>query len=215
MSSTSDSPQIDDTLGIVEDEAVDAALEGGPVAAALKESLGELLREARTGRFTIEELSQRAGVSAGRISQIERGIANPSFETLWRLATALEVPIGSLFPADGAEGSVVRQDERRRLEIPHDGLVYEMLTPSGQDVLEILFLDIPPGYDGGAKKPLTHRGEKFFHVFEGQLMVNVGGRASRLEAGDSITFDAMEPHFVANAGVDTAHIQIVVTPPSF
>jgi transcriptional regulator with XRE-family HTH domain len=182
----------------------------------MKESLGELLREARTGRFTIEELSQRAGVSAGRISQIERGIANPSFETLWRLATALEVPIGALFPADGADqGSVVRQHERRRLEIPHDGLVYEMLTPSGQDVLEILLLGIPPGYDGGAKKPLTHRGEKFFHVFEGQLVVSVGGRTTLLEAGDSITFDATEPHFVANQGPDTAHIQIVVTPPSF
>jgi transcriptional regulator with XRE-family HTH domain len=199
------------------EETVDGApIDGGSIASAIKESLGELLREARAGRFTIEELSQRASVSAGRISQIERGIANPSFETLWRLATALEVPIGSLFPADGGDqDSVVRKDERRRLEIPHDGLVYEMLTPSGQDVLEILLLGIPPGYDGGAKKPLSHRGHKFFHVFEGQLMVSAGGRVSWLDAGDSITFDATEPHFVANRGRTTAHIQIVVTPPSF
>lgn len=215
MSSTSE-PQ-NDALDTVDEAAVEEELtEGSSVPAAMKESLGELLREARAGRFTIEELSQRAGVSAGRISQIERGIANPSFETLWRLATALEVPIGSLFPADGGDqDAVVRKHERRRLEIPHDGLVYEMLTPSGQGVLEILFLDIPAGYDGGAKKPLTHRGEKFFHVFDGELLVNVGGRASRLQAGDSITFDATEPHFVANRGPRTAHIQIVVTPPSF
>lgn len=185
-------------------------------AAAMKESLGELLREARSGRFTIEELAQLASVSAGRISQIERGIANPSFETLWRLATALEVPIASLFPDDGAEqGLVVRTHERRRLEIPHDGLVYEMLTPDGQGSLEILLLSIPPGYDGAARKALTHRGEKFFHVLTGTLLVGVGGRSITLEVGDSITFDASEPHFVANRGRDTVRIQIVVTPPSF
>jgi transcriptional regulator with XRE-family HTH domain len=182
----------------------------------LMQSLGELLREARVGRFTIEELARRSNVSAGRISQIERGIANPSFETLWRLSSALEIPLASLFPANDADQQlVVRHDERRRLDIPHDGLVYEMLTPNGQGSLEILLLGIPPGYDGGARRPLTHRGEKFFLVYEGELVVNVGGRTWRLSPGDSITFDASEPHFVSNDGEETAHIQIVVTPPSF
>lgn len=187
-----------------------------PGAAEMMESLGTLLRKARVGRFTIEDLARRANVSAGRISQIERGIANPSFETLWRLATALEVPIGSLFPTDGgAQGGVVRAGERRRLEIPHDGLVYELLTPNAQGSLEIILLVIPPGYDGSARKPLTHKGEKFFWVRQGTLLVNVGGRSLTLETGDSFTFDASEPHFVANPGPDTTHIQIVVTPPSF
>lgn len=190
--------------------------ENEPVTTAIMRSLGELLRDARTGRFTIEELARRSNVSAGRISQIERGIANPSFETLWRLCSALEVPLGSLFPTAGHEQQlVVRRDERRRLEIPHDGLVYEMLTPSRQATLEILLLDIPPGYDGGARPPLTHRGEKFFLVREGDLVVNVGGRSWRLAPGDSITFDANVPHFVSNDADDAAQIQIVVTPPSF
>ena len=180
------------------------------------QSLGELLREARVGRYTIEELARISNVSAGRISQIERGIANPSFDTLWRLASALGVSLASLFPAsDHQLQLVVRKDERRRLDIPADGLVYEMLTPNGQGNLEILLLDIPPGYHGGERPPLTHKGEKFFHVYEGELLVNVGGREWRLGPGDSITFDASEPHFVSNDGEETAHIQIVVTPPSF
>jgi transcriptional regulator with XRE-family HTH domain len=187
-----------------------------PEAGGLMRSLGEALREARGGRFTIEELARRAHVSAGRISQIERGIANPSFETLWKLASALEVPIGSLFPAGADQQQlVVRKKNRRRLEIPRDGLVYEMLTPNGKGRLEILFLDIPPRYDGGSRPPLTHDGEKFFHVYDGELLVNVAGRAFTLRPGDSVTFDATEPHFVANHGTKTARIQIVVTPPSF
>jgi transcriptional regulator with XRE-family HTH domain len=187
----------------------------GVVTTAIMKSLGELLREARSGRFTIEELAKLSNVSAGRISQIERGIANPSFETLWRLCTALGVSIGSLFPAGAHEPQqVVRRDERRKLAT-HDGLVYEMLTPNGQGSLEILLLEIPVGYDGGVRPPLTHRGEKFIHVQGGRMLVSVGGRDWTLEVGDSITFDATVPHFVANAGEDTAHIQLVITPPSF
>jgi len=198
-------------LGDISDEN-----DNGDVSTAIMKSLGELLREARTGRFTIEELARRSNVSAGRISQIERGLANPSFETLWRLCSALDVSIASLFPSGGPEPQlVVRKNERRRLAIPHDGLVYEMLTPNGQGSLEILLLEIPVGYDGGARRPLTHRGEKFIHVQGGRMLVNVGGRDWTLEVGDSITFDATVPHFVANTGDETAHVQLVITPPSF
>ena len=70
----------------------------------IRASLGELIREARSDRFTIDELSRRAGVSSGRISEIERGLANPSFETLWKLATALETPVGSFFPRRPCRG---------------------------------------------------------------------------------------------------------------
>jgi transcriptional regulator with XRE-family HTH domain len=189
---------------------------GASLATEVIRSLGERLRDARSGRFTIEELAARSHISTGRISQIERGLANPSFETLWRLTTALGVPIRALFP-DGSSDKqqVVRRKERRRLEIPHDGLVYEMLTPNGNGALEILLLDIPSGYDGGARRPLSHNGEKFIHVRAGQLVVRVAENEWTLREGDSITFDAKEPHFVCNKGRVAAQIQLVITPPSF
>ena len=199
------------------DQADQAIDESAPsIANDVIRSLGESLRDARTGRFTIEELAARAGLSTGRISQIERGLANPSFETLRRLTTALGVPIRALFPSgDSDKHNVVRRKERRRLEIPHDGLVYEMLTPNANGALEILFLDIPSGYDGGARRPLSHKGEKFIHVRTGELVVRVAESEWTLYEGDSITFDANEPHFVRNKGKVPAQIQLVITPPSF
>lgn len=195
-------------------EAVDGA--DTSIATAMIKSLGESLRDARVGNFTIEELALKSNISAGRISQIERGIANPSFETLWRLTTALGIPIRALFPTNSSdELQVVRKDDRRRLEIPHDGLTYEMLTPNANGALEILLLEIPPGYDGGSRRPLTHRGEKFIHVRSGELVVHVAAREWTLYAGDSITFNANEAHFVRNKGTVPAHIELVITPPSF
>ena len=92
--------------------------------------LGKMLREARRDRFTVEELAQRAGISSGLISQIERGQGNPSFATLEKLVGALDLSLASVFyePTKEAE-MVVRADERAKLVMPGEGLVYELLTP--------------------------------------------------------------------------------------
>src|SRR5262249_32668512 len=53
------------------------------------ESLGARLRHLRTAReLTIAQRAEQAGVSWGLISQIERGISNPSIKPLQRLRAA-------------------------------------------------------------------------------------------------------------------------------
>jgi transcriptional regulator with XRE-family HTH domain len=54
--------------------------------------MGERLRKLRGEHdLTILDLAAKAGVSAGIISQIERGLSNPSMKTLQRLRMALGV----------------------------------------------------------------------------------------------------------------------------
>lgn len=65
--------------------------------AALK-ALGEAIR---TRRGEIDGLSQEgladlAGMHRTYVSEIERGLRNPSFRNLFKLATALEVPLSEL-----------------------------------------------------------------------------------------------------------------------
>lgn len=178
-------------------------------------SIGERLRQFREGRYSINKLSRLAGVSSGRISEIERGSANPSFETLWRLASALEVPIGAFFGGPEPEvAMVVRKDARKRLSLPHDDLEYELLTPDLQRSLELFLFHVPAGFDNSAR-PITHRGEECIHILDGSLVVNVGEREFELESGDTITYDAATPHFVANRSRKTTHALAAVTPPSF
>ena len=156
-------------------------------------SIGERLRQFREGRFSINELSREAGVSSGRISEIERGSANPSFETLWRLATALEVPIGSFFGGPEPEvRMVVRKNARKRLVLPHDDLEYELLTPDLQRTLEVFLFHVPPGFDN-SQRPISHRGEECIHIVSGKLVVHVGDAEFELESGDTITYQATTP----------------------
>lgn len=176
--------------------------------------LGKLLKERREGRFTVEELAARAGVSAGLISQIERGIGNPSLATLTRLSHALEMPIAAMF--DGhqfrEDDMLVRRGERRRLEVPSDGIVHEMLVPNTNRRLGMIQTLIPAGYSGD-DLPYTHPGEEIVLVLSGSIHAVVGGQRFTLQEGDSLCFDAALPHSWSNPADVPATLLLASTPP--
>jgi transcriptional regulator with XRE-family HTH domain len=193
---------------------------GVPVTMA---SLGAQLRTLRkTRELTLEQLAARSGVSAGLLSQMERGQGNPSFNTLVQVAHALSVPVASLFRAESSGSPVVRRADRRRIDI-HAGdgsdgagepTVTELLTPSLAGALEVLLIEVPPGYSTEAT-PFTHEGEEFGLILEGCHEVHLGEAVYTLEAGDSITYSSRIPHWYRNPGDVPVRSIWVITPPTF
>lgn len=60
-------------------------------------ALGEAIEELRgEASLTHEELAERLDMSFQRISELERGISNPTFATLLRLVDGLDVKLGDL-----------------------------------------------------------------------------------------------------------------------
>jgi transcriptional regulator with XRE-family HTH domain len=176
--------------------------------------LGKIIRESRRGRFTVERLAARAGVSGGLISQLERGIGNPSFMTLVRLAGALDLPLSAFFSGADVDPSalIVRLAERRRLEIPSDGIVHELLVPPTQQKLGVIKTILPPGFSN-EDQPVVHPGEEVLIVIRGTLRGNVGDQPFVLNEGDSITFDSSIPHGLTNAGKKPVELLGISTPP--
>ena len=67
---------------------------------------GKALRAYRTRqRLTQEELAERSGLSHKFIGEIERGLGNPTIETVSQIAAALTISIGDLFEAATATAS--------------------------------------------------------------------------------------------------------------
>ena len=173
-----------------------------------------IARERAVRGLSIEDLAQRARVSTGLLSQIERGIGNPSLSTLLGLAAALEVPLGSFF--DGASPDsdmVVRPATRKRLVLGNQDLVYELLVPDLQGSLSMLRIELPPGFCN-ADKPFSHSGEEAELVLEGQLEAHIGERTFLLHAGDSIRFNCAIPHWFRTFQ-ERAVVISAMTPPSF
>jgi transcriptional regulator with XRE-family HTH domain len=63
-----------------------------------KALLGRRIREIRTAKgLTQEKLGSKADVSYKFVGEIERGLQNPSFDTLEKIAGALDVELFELF----------------------------------------------------------------------------------------------------------------------
>ena len=97
-------------------------LEAG--AAALSGQLGRTVAKLRkSSGLSLADLSGQAGVAKSIISQIERNETNPTLTTIWRLAHALDVSIGSILHGT-EEGPFVERVSRGETPIlvSDDGL---------------------------------------------------------------------------------------------
>jgi len=181
--------------------------------------LGQRLREARRGRYTVKELAATAGVSSGLISEIERGYGNPSFRSLYRISQALGLRVGDLLSPQSerqqAAAQVVGRRQRKLLRLGENGLVWQLLTPNLQGQLEVLKTSIPPGFSN-QEAPFQHDGEECVYLLTGtSLSVTVAGELFTLEEGDAITYDSGRKHWWSNPTDTDAVVVGAVTPPSF
>jgi len=177
-------------------------------------SLGARIRQLRkdSGK-SIKEMTSEIKVTESLISQIERGKANPSITTLWAIARVLKVPIGEFFEPGHSESPVVREKERKVINIK-DGVRFYLLSPNLGGKLEVLYILLEPGTITG-EELYTHTGEECGLVIKGKIKVTLGDDEYLLKKGDSITFQSTTPHKAQNIGKTEAIIVWANTPPSF
>jgi transcriptional regulator with XRE-family HTH domain len=192
-------------------------LEPSNIGAALHTLAATLQRLREQRGLTLEELTDRSGVSAATLSQLERGQGNPSFATLLKIANGLKVPVPVFFQSDTTdEGIVVRRPHRKRLVFSKDeGRTYELLSPDVKGAIEMLWVELEPGVWTEDER-VAHEGEECLLVLEGRLEAHIGSSEPQvLEAGDSVYVRSDVPHsYRSNEAMRTVFI-IAITPPSF
>lgn len=182
------------------------------------QQLGQILYAFRADAgLSLNALAAASGLSAGLLSQIERGNGNPSYNTLIKLAHALGVRVGDFFGGHDPEpklAELIKADSRRRLLLSEHDMVYELITPSMNGRLGVIRAQVAAGWSNETV-PFLHEGEECVLVVEGSLVVVVAGERYELTEGDSLTYDASVPHWYANDGDGPAVFIGAMTPPSF
>lgn len=177
--------------------------------------VGAAIRNLRTQkRLTLRQFAEATGLSQSLISQVERDLVSPSVVSLWKMAQALEVPVGHFFEDGARENCVVRKDQRKQLSFSGSRIIYELLSPSRANNLEFLMIHIEPGEETGTSS-LTHPGEECGVVLQGRLEVDLAGETIVLAEGDSIYFKSTTPHRLRNPGRQPAVAVWVDYPPMF
>ena len=177
-------------------------------------SLGQRIRDLRRQRgITLREVGAAAGVSESFVSQVERGVANPSVATLRLIADTLGESMASLFVGAEATGMLVRASERKRLGHP-SGEEY-LLTPRSAKTLEIIYSVARPG-QGSGPEPYSHEAdEECVIILSGRLDVGINGELHHLDTGDALLLDPKLPHSYHNPGTEPATSLWVMSPPGY
>lgn len=186
----------------------------GDASAALE--LGKRIREVRQQKaMTLRETAEAADVSESFLSQVERGLANPSVASLRRIADAMNERVASFFVGDAPTGMLVRAKDRRRLVHPMGMLEDYLLTPPTARRLQIIYCVVGPG-EGSGQEQYTHvADEECVVVLSGSLEVSIAAETYTLGSGDSLLLDPKNPHSFYNPGREPATMFWVQTPPLF
>ncbi|MGG4132165.1 helix-turn-helix domain-containing protein [Paenibacillus illinoisensis] len=177
-------------------------------------SIGKKIEQYRKDNsWSIRELAALAGITPSMLSQIERGLANPSLQTLKVLATALDVPTFYFFIEETPTAElVVRSNERKKMIVGN--LTYELVSPDFSGTLATAIMRISPGASS-SDTPLAHKGEEVAFVMEGKIKVYLSKDEYILEAGDSLKIPAFMKHKWENNFDDDAVVLFSVSPPAF
>src|SRR4030042_4725949 len=160
--------------------------------------VGFRLRELRDRQgLSLRALAERCGLSINAISQSERSENSPTVSSLHRLSNALNVPITDFFQEETRQTIVfVKRDLGLRSQ--SDGVVMESLGIGlFNQQLEPFLMKIEPGITN-IDDPVAHPGEEFIHCMEGEVEYWVENRVFQLGGGDSLLFDAKQPHGYRN-----------------
>jgi transcriptional regulator with XRE-family HTH domain len=178
-------------------------------------AIGQRIRDLRVSRgITLTALAEASHLSTGLISQVERGLSDPSLETLRKVSSVLDVPLFSLFQDDSDEQvAVVRCGQRMLVQSPNHDITYSRIS-AGSGQLEVLQGRLKP-HSASSEQPWAHPSEECLVVLDGVLIVEVSDEDYELRAGDSCYFDSNRPHRYRNDFDEPVEFIISVTPPSY
>jgi transcriptional regulator with XRE-family HTH domain len=174
--------------------------------------VGARLRALRQASgLTLAAVAERAGLSKGFLSRLERDEVSPSVATLVTVCGILGVPVGRLF--DSPRTSLVRAGEAPPISFGGKGVHEVLLTAGDQRQLGVIRSTVEPGGSGGEELYSLACEVEFVYVLSGSIRLLLPGEVVDLAAGDAFTMPGTTPHSWLNPSPSTTcEVLWVLTP---
>ena len=175
--------------------------------------IGTKLKELRVLKgLTQEELADRAELSKGFISQLERDLTSPSIATLLDILQCLGTSVGEFFNESPEEQIVFGKSdyfEKHDAELKN---VIKWIIPNAQkNMMEPILLTLKAGGETYPDNP--HEGEEFGYVLQGNISIHIGNKTYKAKKGESFYFVSDKKHYLSSKAGAT--LIWVSSPPSF
>lgn len=180
-------------------------------------AIGDKIRALRLKKkLGLVELGKHTGLSPALLSKVERGRLFPTLPTLLRIALVFGVGLDYFFAGAREKPLVAVVRKKQRVQLPDRpgakdvAFRFESLDfPATERRFSSYYAEFFP-VEEDKLRPHDHPGVEFIYTLQGRLSVHIAGVEHALEAGDSMYFDAGQPHAYRRSGGRTCSA-IVVT----
>lgn len=173
--------------------------------------IGENLKRLRSDRrLSLSQLAEACDVSKVVLSQIERGEANPTVNTIWKIAAGLKVPYTELLDNKSKETTIIHRDEAiEQIALDGNYKSYIYLSVSHDCVFDLFTIELQPGtkYESLGHLPGS---KEYLLVNQGSAQVLIGEETYVLSEGDCFCFDGNKTHTYVNTGSSVLNCTSIV-----
>ena len=150
--------------------------------------------------LTQEELANRAELSKGFISQVERDLTSPSIATLIDILQCLGTNISDFFNDNGDDDQIVfgKNDYFEKTDVELNNKIQWIIPNAQKNMMEPILLTLEAG--GSTYPDNPHEGEEFGYVLQGSVSVHIGSKTWRVKKGESFYFTPNKSHYITSKG---------------
>jgi transcriptional regulator with XRE-family HTH domain len=175
--------------------------------------IGVRIKKIRTQqKRTLQEIADASGFTKSLLSKIENGVVIPPVATLTKIAKALGVKVSTLVEQEQNGDKIFTPS----VEIRPDKLTqtekgYSIYPFASEHVNKKMQPFLFCGTKGEVlEHTLSHEGEEFIYMLEGEMKFKVGNIEYILKPGDSLYFNSVEGHGVIPLSDEIKYLDIFV-----
>ncbi len=160
--------------------------------------LGRDIRKLRSQQQrTLEEIANECGFTKSLLSKIETGKVIPPVATLVKIANALGTSMSALIESHNGDGAIYTPEDvvlKNIVKTEKGYHIYPFATHYKEKKMQPFLFVVRKGEV--KKHSVSHEGEEFIYVIEGEIKFKVGGIKYTLKKGDGLYFNAINEHYV-------------------
>lgn len=154
--------------------------------------IGTNIKKIRNSKnITLQEVSEKSGLSPGYLSKLERNMNSPTIVNLQKICKALGINMTDLITEFEEDKICVKKSERKVIFETETNIKYELTTEGNQNLKGVCMI-----VDDNSKEHLSfmHNTDELGIITKGNLEMTVNGVPHILEEGDSIYIKANTEH---------------------
>lgn len=157
--------------------------------------VGQCVRHLREeSDLSMRALADKSGLSVNTLSLIENGKTSPSVSTLQKISSALQIPMVAFFLSNQVDQKVIfTRSGRRKQAVFENGILEDLGAGLSDGTMEPFIVTLEPQATSGPDA-IIHTGYEFVFCLTGRISYIVDNLRYILEPGDSLFFEANQPH---------------------